>query len=162
MFDLFKKKEEDFNIYSPCDGEMINLEDVQDELFSQKILGDGCAFNVEDGMIYSPVNGTVTAVFPTKHAIGITADNGLDILIHISLDSSSVQSNDILQYVTMDQRVKVGKALTYIDLNAFKKHNVNPITMMVITNSNKFNIVNRTEPKKVTKGEILFTTDYLR
>ena len=156
MFNLFKKKSYDYHVYSPIEGTMVPLSEVKDPMFSEKLLGDGCAFHLSDGMIYAPISGTVTAVFPTKHAIGILADSGLEVLIHIGLDSIQLNGEGFMQYVMKDQTVKVGKPIMYVDVDVLKKHNIDPITMLVIPNSKVFTIVDSIETKSVNRKDVLF------
>ena len=86
---LFKKnkKREEITVQSPLNGEVIELESVPDPVFSQKMMGDGIGFIPTNGHIYSPINGTVTQVFPTKHAIGFITDDGIELLLHLGLET---------------------------------------------------------------------------
>ncbi|MFK5280126.1 PTS glucose transporter subunit IIA, partial [Lacticaseibacillus paracasei] len=88
MFGLFKaKKKTGQPIIAPVTGILMPLDDVTDDVFSQKMMGDGFAIQPEESQIVSPVSGTVSTVFPTKHAIGITTPEGLDVLVHMGLDT---------------------------------------------------------------------------
>ena len=78
-------------VHSVADGQVINIEDVKDPVFSQKMMGDGFAVEPENGKIVSPVAGKVTSIFPTKHALGLVTDNGLEVLVHIGLDTVSLE-----------------------------------------------------------------------
>lgn len=156
MFALFNKKEDHYKLYSPCDGEMIPIENVNDDMFSKKMLGDGCAFIPKDGMIYSPVSGEIIATFPTKHAIGIRGKSGVEILIHVGLDTVNLNGTGFLQYVTQNQTVKAGKALMYADIDLIKRKGIDTIIMMVITNSEKYCLTGNREKRIVSKKELLF------
>ena len=90
---------------------MINIEDVKDPVFSQKMMGDGFAVEPENGHIVSPVAGKVTSVFPTKHALGLVTDNGLEVLVHIGLDTVSLEGKPFEVKVSEGQTVAAGDLL---------------------------------------------------
>ena len=98
MFNLFKKNNTE--ILSPAEGEIITLEQVQDPVFSSKLLGDGFAIKLKDGRIFSPINGKVVSIFPTKHALGLLDENGLEVLIHIGIDTVSLNGKGFAIFVT--------------------------------------------------------------
>ena len=90
MFNLFGKKKKSANVvavYAPADGKVMPITEVKDDVFSTKMLGDGLAVKADNGEIFAPVAGEITTVFPTKHAIGITTEQGWEILIHLGLDT---------------------------------------------------------------------------
>ena len=107
-------------VHSVADGEVINIEDVKDPVFSQKMMGDGFAVEPENGHIVSPVAGKVTSVFPTKHALGLVTDNGLEVLVHIGLDTVSLEGKPFEVKVSEGQTVAAGDLLVEADLNAIR------------------------------------------
>ena len=122
-------------VHSVADGEVINIEDVKDPVFSQKMMGDGFAVEPENGHIVSPVAGKVTSVFPTKHALGLVTDNGLEVLVHIGLDTVSLEGKPFEVKVTEGQRVAAGDLLVEADLDAIREAGRETSTIVVFTNA---------------------------
>ena len=122
-------------VHSVADGEVINIEDVKDPVFSQKMMGDGFAVEPENGHIVSPVAGKVTSVFPTKHALGLVTDNGLEVLVHIGLDTVSLEGKPFEVKVTEGQTVVAGDLLVEADLDAIREAGRETSTIVVFTNA---------------------------
>ena len=122
-------------VYSVADGEVINIEDVKDPVFSQKMMGDGFAVEPENGHIVSPVAGKVTSVFPTKHALGLVTDNGLEVLVHIGLDTVSLEGKPFEVKVSEGQTVAAGDLLVEADLDAIRAAGRETSTIVVFTNA---------------------------
>ena len=118
-----------------ADGEVIAISDVKDPVFSQKMMGDGFAVEPENGNIYSPVAGTVTSIFPTKHALGLLTDNGLEVLVHIGLDTVSLEGKPFEVHVAEGQKVAAGDLLVTADLEAIKAAGRETSTVVVFTNA---------------------------
>ena len=118
-----------------ADGQVIDLADVKDPVFSQKMMGDGFAVEPENGKIYSPVSGTVTSVFPSKHAIGLVTDNGLEVLVHIGLETVSLEGKPFEVHVSEGQKVAAGDLLVTADLEAIKEAGRETSTIVVFTNA---------------------------
>ncbi|WP_128836266.1 PTS transporter subunit IIBC, partial [Streptococcus sp. DD11] len=123
------------NIQAVADGQVIELEDVKDPVFSQKMMGDGFAVEPENGQIYSPVAGTVTNVFPTKHALGLLTENGLEVLVHIGLDTVSLEGKPFEVHVAEGQTVAAGELLVTADLEAIKEAGRETSALVVFTNA---------------------------
>ena len=121
-------------VHSVADGEVINIEDVKDPVFSQKMMGDGFAVEPENGHIVSPVAGKVTSVFPTKHALGLVTDNGLEVLVHIGLDTVSLEGKPFEVKVSEGQTVAAGDLLVEADLDAIRAAGRETSTIVVFTN----------------------------
>lgn len=130
MFGLFKNKNKD--LYAPVKGECIPLEDVSDPIFSNKLLGDGVAFRLISNTVYSPCDGTVVMIAETKHAIGLKNRNGVEIMIHIGLDTVNYNGKGFKCFVSSNQKVKKGQKLMEVDLDYFKNENVDLTTPMII------------------------------
>ena len=122
-------------VYSVADGQVIELEQVKDPVFSQKMMGDGFAVEPSNGHILSPVAGTVSSVFPTKHALGITTKSGLEVLVHIGLDTVSLEGKPFEVKVSEGQTVAAGDLLVEADLNAIREAGRETSTIVVFTNA---------------------------
>ena len=122
-------------VHSVADGEVINIEDVKDPVFSQKMMGDGFAVEPENGHIVSPVAGKVTSVFPTKHALGLVTDNGLEVLVHIGLDTVSLEGKPFEVKVSEGQTVAAGDLLVEANLDAIREAGRETSTIVVFTNA---------------------------
>ena len=129
----FKGVTED--VHSVADGQVINIEDVKDPVFSQKMMGDGFAVKPENGKIVSPVAGKVTSIFPTKHALGLVTDNGLEVLVHIGLDTVSLEGKPFDVKVTEGQTVAAGDLLVEANLDAIREAGRETSTVVVFTNA---------------------------
>jgi PTS system glucose-specific IIA component len=133
-FNFFKKTKE-LNIYAPVSGEIIPLEEVPDPVFNQKMIGEGSAVVPANGDIVAPVDGKVIQVAPTKHAIGILTEDGTEILIHVGLDTVSLQGEGFQAAVKEGEMVSVGQTLLKVDWDYIKAHATSIVTPIVITNS---------------------------
>ena len=122
-------------VHSVADGQVINIEDVKDPVFSQKMMGDGFAVEPENGKIVSPVAGKVTSIFPTKHALGLVTDNGLEVLVHIGLDTVSLEGKPFDVKVTEGQTVAAGDLLVEANLDAIREAGRATSTVVVFTNA---------------------------
>lgn len=122
-------------IESPIKGKIMNLSSINDEVFSSGMMGKGIAIEPSDGKIYSPVDGTVTSIFPTNHAIGLTSKDGVEVLIHIGLDTVSLNGEGFEAHVKQNDNVTKGELLITVDIDKVKKEGYSVITPVVITNS---------------------------
>lgn len=119
---------------SPITGELLPISEVPDQVFSGKMVGDGFAIKPAEGKVFSPVNGTVVTVFPTKHAIGIAADNGTEILIHIGIDTVNLKGEGFTSHIEQGDIVEQGQLLMEMDLDYIAKNASSIITPVVFTN----------------------------
>ena len=140
-------------LMAPMTGMAKGLHDVADEVFSKGLLGKGMAIDPEDGKVVSPIAGTVTTVFPTKHAIGLTDDNGVEVLIHVGIDTVSLNGEPFTAKVAAGDRVAVGDELLEADLDAIKAAGLPTTTMVVITNSDQFKDIAPVAPGHVSFKE---------
>ena len=122
-------------VYSVADGEVIALEQVKDPVFSQKMMGDGFAVEPANGNIVSPVSGTVSSIFPTKHALGLVTEAGLEVLVHIGLDTVSLEGKPFTVHVAEGQKVAAGDLLVTADLDAIREAGRETSTIVVFTNA---------------------------
>ena len=128
----FKGVTED--VYSVADGQVIALEQVKDPVFAQKMMGDGFAVEPANGNIVSPVSGTVSSIFPTKHALGLVTEAGLEVLVHIGLDTVSLEGKPFTVHVSEGQKVAAGDLLVTADLDAIRAAGRETSTVVVFTN----------------------------
>lgn len=160
MFKIKKKyKKIDQMIYSPMEGKIIRLEDVNDPVFSQHLLGDGIAVFPKNNILYSPVNGRVCTIFPTWHAIGLIGDNGAEILIHIGIDTVMLKGKGFDCQVSVNQKVNVGDVLMKVDFDAILKAGYDPTVMIVVTNKDKYQVCMKENLSYVNQGMPLFETN---
>ena len=122
-------------VHSVADGQVITIENVKDPVFSQKMMGDGFAVEPENGHIVSPVAGKITSIFPTKHALGLVTENGLEVLVHIGLDTVSLEGKPFEVKVSEGQTVAAGDLLVEADLDAIHEAGRETTTVVVFTNA---------------------------
>ena len=125
-------------IQTPLEGKVLPLSEVKDEVFSKGYIGKGIAIEPTKGEVISPVNGTITTFFPTGHAIGITSDSGVEILIHVGMDTVNLEGKHFKPLVKKGDKVTVGQKLLNFDLEEIKKEGYSVITPVVITNSAQY------------------------
>ncbi len=142
-------------LVSPVDGKIVKLSDVKDEAFASGGLGKGIAIYPESNEIVSPVDGVVSASFPTGHAIGITSKFGAEILIHIGIDTVKLNGDGFNTKVKQGDLVKRGQLLSIINVNKIKSEGLDPTTMVVVTNSYEYNSVEATKDKEIKASEEL-------
>ncbi|WP_160686951.1 beta-glucoside-specific PTS transporter subunit IIABC [Clostridium sp. C2-6-12] len=144
-------------ITSPLKGEVVELSTIKDETFASGIMGKGVAINPVQGKLVSPVNGKVTAIFPTLHAVGITSEDGVEILIHIGMDTVKLEGEYFKAYVKNGDNVNAGDLLIEFDINEIKAAGYELMTPIIITNSNEYTDILVTEKQKIDIGERLIT-----
>lgn len=151
MFNLFNR-DKSISILAPMTGDIIEITQVEDEVFSEKMVGDGVAIEPREGIVVSPVQGRIVQIFPTKHALGIETEDGLEILIHIGLDTVELKGEGFKSYVKVGDEVKLGDKLLEVDLDFIRKSGRSTVSPIIITNmdivkniSTKIGNVNRGE-----------------
>lgn len=144
-------------VSSPLLGKVIPLSEVQDEAFSSGILGLGAAVVPEEGILYSPDDGTVSALFPTGHAIGITTDNGLELLLHVGMDTVQLEGKGFHPIVKEGDRVKKGQKLLEFDMNQITAAGYSLVTPILVTNAGDYSEVSMTDHARVENGDTLLT-----
>ena len=134
MLNFFKKKpQENKVLYSMANGKSVAIEEVPDEVFSTKMRGEGIAVIPDDGKIYAPCNGKISMIMDnTKHALGIETNDGLEILIHIGLDTVNLMGEGFTTHVSTGDQVETGELLISYDKADFTAKGINDITMLVI------------------------------
>ncbi|MDM7883108.1 PTS glucose transporter subunit IIA [Staphylococcus borealis] len=153
LFGKGKEVNKEIEIYASLTGEYINIEDIPDPVFAQKMMGEGFGINPTEGEVVSPIEGKVDNVFPTKHAIGLKADNGLEILVHIGLDTVQLDGQGFEILVSSGDTVQVGDPLLKFDLEYIKNNAKDVISPIIITNSDQTESIHVNDVKAVIKGE---------
>ncbi|KMY52291.1 PTS sugar transporter subunit IIA [Peribacillus loiseleuriae] len=135
---LFKKKEETpkmIELKAHMSGNIVPLEDVPDPVFAEKMMGDGLAIEPTEGKVVAPVKGEIVQVFPTKHAVGIKTSNGVEVLIHIGLETVAMNGEGFKAHVSAGEKVNVGDVLLTFDLDLVKQKAKSIVTPLIITNT---------------------------
>lgn len=130
---------------SPIIGEQISLEKIDDATFSKEILGKTLAIASSDGRVYAPMSATVKAIFPTKHAIGLELDNGVELLIHIGLDTVTMKGEGFDLKVEQGEHVEKGDVLITFDKELIQEKQLNDVIIVVVTNTETYGVVKKHE-----------------
>jgi PTS system beta-glucosides-specific IIC component len=125
-------------LVSPLKGSVVPLETVNDESFSQKLLGDGVAIKPTEGIVRAPCDATISSVIETKHAVGMTCDNGAEVLIHVGLDTVKLKGKYFESLVGLDQKVKAGDPLIQFDLESIAASGYDTTTPFIVMNSDEY------------------------
>lgn len=141
------------SLFAPLSGELIPLENVSDPAFSQKMLGDGIAISPTNSKVLAPFDGIVSAIFPTGHAIGLRSAAGLECLIHIGIDTVSLNGDGFKLLVRENQKVGVGDPLITLDLPFLQQSGKDLTTPVVITNSDVWKVEPTVIHSDVTAGK---------
>ncbi|MGG7058223.1 beta-glucoside-specific PTS transporter subunit IIABC [Clostridium nigeriense] len=132
---VIDKKEK---IVQPMEGKVISLKEVNDETFSKELLGKGFAVIPSNGKCFAPFDGTVKMIFPTKHAIGLVNDKGIELLIHIGLETVELNGNYFTSHIKEGQKVKKGDLLIEVDIDKVKELGYDMTTAVIVTNTNEY------------------------
>lgn len=142
-------------VYAPVSGALVDISDSPDPIFSKGAMGQGVSIKPESDVIYAPVTGTVTSVIGTNHAIGLTSDDGVEVLVHIGVDTVEMQGEGFTSYVGKDQHVEAGEALLSFDRDKIEAANKPDDVMMVVTNTNHLPHLNFVSPTHVKAGDVV-------
>ncbi|HEL1676079.1 TPA: beta-glucoside-specific PTS transporter subunit IIABC [Streptococcus suis] len=126
------------NVFSPLSGQILPLEKVNDATFSKKMLGDGVAIIPKDGKVYAPFDGAVTSLFPTKHAIGLTSDEGVELLIHFGLETVELKGRGFVSHVSDGEKVEKGQLMLEVDVEMLVAEEYDIVTPVVVTNTQEY------------------------
>lgn len=151
-----ESSEEESEIFSPLKGTVKKLSDIEDEAFSSGLLGEGIAILPEEGKVYAPCDGTVTGVFPTGHAIGITSDHNVELLIHIGMDTVQLNGNGFHTLVKDGDHIQKGQLLLEFDIEKIKAAGYSTVSPIIVTDvdSCKISLSNK---KDVVPGDLIMT-----
>lgn len=155
MLEFLKKT---YELIAPVSGKVLDLSQVSDEVFAKKLVGDGIAMDFTDDVILAPADGILTLIFKTNHAFGITLDNGVELLVHIGIDTVKMDGEGFERIVQEGTRVKAGDPIIRIDREIVDKKEYSLITPVVITNMDKIKEINYNTGVTVEAGnEIILT-----
>jgi PTS system, glucose subfamily, IIA component len=140
---------------APIDGTLIKIEDVSDEVFSTKVMGDGFAVKPNSDTVVSPIAGEITNIFPTKHAISITSNNGLEILLHLGIDTVELNGEPFDVLVQQGQKVSAGDELVKMDRNMIKEKGKDDMVILVVPNNNDISFDPDISSRDVNTGELV-------
>lgn len=127
-------------VYTPAFGQYIPLNKINDDTFASGMMGNGFGIEPNNGKVYAPVNGTITMIFPSGHAIGITSEDGLEILIHIGIDTVNLDGKGFHVLKKVNDKVKANDELVEIDIQSITEAGLDPVVIMVFTNTKDYNI----------------------
>lgn len=156
LFDFMKSKK-GTPIGAPLKGECIPIKEVKDPTFAEEILGKGIAIIPSEGKVYAPADGTVSTVFPTGHAVGVTTPDGVEILIHVGMDTVELKGQFFHTMVEADQKVKKGDLLLEADMEGISNAGYDTVTPMIICNTTDFSDVTCKAQGMVEVGEEVIT-----
>ena len=142
-------------LMAPVSGTVMPIDQSADPVFASKALGEGVAIDPTDGVVISPCNGSVTALFPTLHAIGITSDNGAEVMVHIGINTVELKGKYFSASVKVGDKVRIGQKLVTFDKDKVAEAGYNPQTMVVVTNSPSFKSVTSVATGAMTLGDAL-------
>ena len=142
-------------LYSHMNGTVVKLEDVEDEVFSQKILGEGAAVEPSEGKLYAPCDGKIDSVFDTKHAVNMVSDDGVEILLHIGIDTVKLGGQYFEAHVSDGQEVKKGELLISFDIDKIKAAGYKVTTPLIIGNTDDYASVEPVAQNSVSAGDMI-------
>lgn len=157
MFNFFGKKKQEVSLYAPLQGKVIGIEAVDDEVFSQKIMGDGIAVEPTNNQLVAPCDGQIILVAKTKHAIAIRTQGGLEVLLHVGMDTVELEGEGFTCHVREGQTVKRGELLLEFDRELLTAKGKKLTTPLVITNGEE-KVSQLVRPNQGAAGPVLQIT----
>lgn len=142
----------DIVLTAPISGKMLALENVPYPFFAKKMMGDGIAVDPVNGKVVSPIDGKIIQVFPTKHAVGISTNNGVEILIHIGLDTVNLNGEGFTAHVNEGDQVKQGELLISFEIDLVREKAKSTVTPIIITNTEDMAEISFNDKDNVTAG----------
>ncbi len=153
----FNRREDRRKVMAPVSGRVIKIEEVEDQMFSEKMLGDGIAIDCNEGKVYAPVSGTICAVVPSQHAFGIKTEDGFEILVHIGLETVTLKGEGFKMMKSMGDVVEQGELILKVDTDLISKKGLQLVSPVVSTNPS-FEIQNICSEETVKANEtVIFT-----
>ncbi len=155
---FFRRNEEitEINVFSPLKGKLVPLSDVGDEIFSEGLVGDGCAVFPEEQVVKSPIDGIVKVVFPTKHALGLETVQGVEIMVHIGKDTVELNGEGFEVFVKEGQKIKVGDPLVEFDSKLLKGKGYDITTIVVVTDRKDYHKIKKFDKNQYNDTGVLF------
>lgn len=158
---FFRRKKKEIEIKACFKGKLVKIEDVNDPMFSEKLMGDGVAIEPDEGDLYAPITGTVSAIFDTKHAIGFTLENGAEILIHIGIDTVELEGKGFNLNISKGDKVMAGDKIGEIDLEYIRSQGKEVTTPVLLTNMETYEIHSLKNRRECNKRKY-FIYNYLK
>lgn len=146
-------------IYSPCSGIVKHLENVNDVAFAQKLIGDGIAVVPKDDNIVSPINGEVSMVFPTGHAVGLKTNEGVEILIHVGIDTVELEGRAFKTFVKIGDKVQVGDILLKANLKEIINEGYEVDTMVLVTDIGNYKKIIQVSENNIYKSDLIINLE---
>ena len=142
-------------VYAPIQGNIVKLESVKDEAFSSGAMGKGIAIEPKEGKVYAPFDGIIETAFPTKHAIGLTSDKGVELLIHVGMDTVKLGGAHFISHIEEGQKIKKGDLLLEFNIEKIRGAGYPTLTPVIVTNSDDYSEVDITSASSVNAGDDL-------
>ncbi|MDO4466451.1 MAG: PTS glucose transporter subunit IIA [Bacillota bacterium] len=153
LFDRFKKKEKEFTVVSPATGVMIPAKEIKDPVFAEEMMGQTIGIVPSQSTVVCPVEGTVEVAFPTGHAFGIKTKEGYEVLVHVGIDTVSMNGDGFTSFLQAGQSVKVGDKAVEIDLGKIAKAGFDPTVMLIVTTTPDGKPISYIDFTSVEKGQ---------
>ncbi|WP_252899774.1 glucose PTS transporter subunit IIA [Lactococcus fujiensis] len=150
------KNNGNFELLSPAEGTIKELTDIEDDVFSKEVLGKGFAVVPVNGKVVSPVSGQITAVFPTLHAFGILSEDGAEVLVHIGIDTVTLNGEGFNSSIKEGDNIQKGELLANIDLEFISSQNLSTEIIVIVTNTNEYTKLSLIKHNEVKSGEVVF------
>ncbi|QNS15420.1 PTS glucose transporter subunit IIA [Mannheimia bovis] len=157
LFGSKQKESQEIKIYSPLTGEVVNIEDVPDVVFSEKIVGDGVAIRPVGDTIVAPVNGTIGKIFETNHAFSIESEDGVELFVHFGIDTVELKGEGFTRLATEGQTVKVGDPIIKFDLALLEGKAKSVLTPIVISNMDEISNLSKLSGQVVAGESVVLT-----
>lgn len=152
-------KEDMMDVFAPIEGDVKALKEAKDEAFACGAMGDGVVIEPTSNRVVAPFDGEVVTLFPSKHAIGIVSDSGVEVLIHVGIDTVELQGAHFEAFISQGDHVKAGQTLLTFDKEAIEKEGYCLQTMVIVTNSKEFSSIHVEKEKAITGGEQLLSLE---
>ena len=153
MFGFLKRKRRD--VFAPIDGQLIALEKVDDEVFAQRMAGDGVAILPIGEIFTAPIDGVITKIFSTNHAYSVKSKQDLEVLVHIGLETVALKGKGFERLAEEGDEVKAGDPIIKVDLNYIKEHAKDIITPILITDESKYEAIDKNTNVVITGDAIM-------
>ncbi|WP_420481699.1 PTS sugar transporter subunit IIA [Bacillus altitudinis] len=147
------KQTNPYEVQAPMSGKVIPLSEVNDSVFSSEMMGKGVAILPDKGVVQAPFSGKVVTVTPTKHAIGLVSDDGIELLIHVGIDTVSLNGQFFDVLVKEGDKIKTGDHLLSFDIEGIQSNHLDVVTPIIVTNSTQYLDVIHTGDAHVTAGQ---------
>ena len=147
------------NIVAPVEGQVLPVDTVNDPTFANNLLGEGVAISPSEGVVLAPASGEIVAVFPTKHAYGLKLDNGLELMIHIGINTVELNGEHFQSHVSVGDHVDQYQLLANFDINAIQKAGYEPTVFIIITNNEEFKLQGIQNNQVITNQDSIFTLE---